>query len=80
MLAAGEIKLERRAGSFVIRYFDHTFPVAPESLAMLLTKAADRAASAQLGFIADSLAVLPGAIDSDWASRSVWRGSDHPSC
>src|SRR5579883_449309 len=31
ILAAGELKLERNAGSFVIRYFELTFPVAPES-------------------------------------------------
>jgi (1->4)-alpha-D-glucan 1-alpha-D-glucosylmutase len=68
VLAAGDLKLERRAGSFVIRYYEHTFPVSPESLAPLLAKAAERAGSAQLGFLADSLAHLPGAADSDWAS------------
>jgi len=67
ILAAGELKLERNAGSFVIRYFEHTFPVAPESISTLLAKAAERADSAELGFLADSLACLPGALESDWA-------------
>lgn len=68
VLAAGDLKLERREGSFVICYHEHTFPVAPESLAPLLAKAADRAGSTQLAFLADSLAHLPGPVDSDWSA------------
>jgi len=68
VLAAGDLKLERRDGSFVVRYQQHIFPLAPESLAPLLEKAAERSGSMELGFLADSLAVLPGPIDSDWAA------------
>jgi (1->4)-alpha-D-glucan 1-alpha-D-glucosylmutase len=66
VLAAGDLKLERRGGSFVIRYFENIFPVSPESLAPLLAKATEQAGSTQLGFLADSLAHLPGPPDSDW--------------
>lgn len=65
VLAAGEITLERRDGSFMVRYQDHTFPVAPESAAGLLAEAARRCGCAELGFLSDSLARLPKT--ADWA-------------
>ena len=68
VLAAGELILERRQGAFVIRYHEHTFPIAPESTAGILGKAADRCSCRELGFLADSLAHLPGAAESDWGS------------
>jgi (1->4)-alpha-D-glucan 1-alpha-D-glucosylmutase len=68
VLAAGELKLERTGGSFVIRYYEHTFPVAPESIGPLLARAADRLHSSELGFLADSLARLPVTVESDWSS------------
>ncbi|HLH39800.1 MAG TPA: malto-oligosyltrehalose synthase [Bryobacteraceae bacterium] len=68
VLAAGDLKLERRQGSFVIRYYEHVFPVSPESMSALLASAADRAGSTQLAFLADALAHLPGPVDSDWHS------------
>ena len=68
VLAAGELKLERDRGAFVVRYFDRVFPVAPESIAPLLAHAADRSGSTELGFLADSLARLPATIESDWPS------------
>jgi (1->4)-alpha-D-glucan 1-alpha-D-glucosylmutase len=68
VLAAGQLKLERNAGAFVIRYFEHTFPVAPESMAGFIAKAADRCHSAELGFLGDSLARLPETIESDYSS------------
>src|SRR6185312_14625144 len=58
ILASGEIALEYRHGRFVVRYHEHQFPLAPESLAGLLSKAADRAASTHLGFLADALVRL----------------------
>ena len=66
VLAAGELKLERGGGSFVIRYFEHAFPVAPESMSALLEKAAHQSGSAELGFLADSLARLATPVDSKW--------------
>jgi (1->4)-alpha-D-glucan 1-alpha-D-glucosylmutase len=66
VLAAGEIALARLGGSFVIRYRDHCFPVAPESMGELLGKAAEQSGSDQLGFFADSLGRLSRAHEADW--------------
>ena len=66
MLAAGEIALTRHGGSFVIRHRDHSFPVAPESMAELLGKATEQSGCSQLGFLADSLARLSGPQEEDW--------------
>src|SRR5579885_2051681 len=49
VLAAGELKLERTGGGFVIRYYEHAFPVAPESIAPILARAAVRSGSNELG-------------------------------
>src|SRR5581483_11298940 len=68
IIDAGELKLERNGGAFAIRYFEHSFPVAPESAAPLLATAALRSGSPDLGFFADSLARLPATIESDWQS------------
>jgi len=54
VLAAGELKLERQGGSFLIRYQEHSFPVAPEAMAGILAKAADRRSSRELGFASQS--------------------------
>ncbi len=59
VVEAREIVLERREGSFLVRYYDHVFPVAPRSLAGLIARAAARSGSDDLAFIADSLEVLP---------------------
>src|SRR5579883_2328692 len=67
VLASGELTLARDGGAFLVRYYERRFPVAPESISTLLAKAAERADSAELGFLADSLACLPGALESDWA-------------
>ena len=58
VLAAGEISLVRQDGRFIVRYHEHTFPVAPESIAAVLGKAADDQHSGELGFLADSFARL----------------------
>jgi (1->4)-alpha-D-glucan 1-alpha-D-glucosylmutase len=65
VLAAGKLNLERQNGHFVFRYYEHTFPVAPESIAELLGRAATRSGSKELGFLADSLGRLhdPTAVD-----------------
>lgn len=59
VLEAGQIKLFRDGADFIFRYMDRTFPVAPRSLDMILEKAAKRAESDELAFIADSLNALP---------------------
>ena len=68
VLAAGEIRLERQEGHFLFRYRDQTFPAAPESLAGLLSRAADREPSSELGFLADALARLRQSPDKEYSS------------
>jgi (1->4)-alpha-D-glucan 1-alpha-D-glucosylmutase len=59
VLAAGEIKIERAAEGFGVRYFDHSLPIAPRSLPKVLRLAAVQLQDDTLSFIADSLARLP---------------------
>jgi (1->4)-alpha-D-glucan 1-alpha-D-glucosylmutase len=67
-LESGEIRLDREGGNFVIRYYDHKFPVAPRSLDTLLNDASERCGCDELGFIADSLFRLPLATATDRVS------------
>lgn len=60
VLNRGEIQIERTRGDFSIRYFDHELPLAPESIAPMLSVAAARAGSDYLAFLADALERLPG--------------------
>jgi len=66
VIAASEICLERRGGSFVIRYFEHVFPAAPESVSDVLAEAAAGCGNAELGFLADALARLSRPGEADW--------------
>jgi (1->4)-alpha-D-glucan 1-alpha-D-glucosylmutase len=68
VLEAGEIRLERTAGAFTVRYHDHAFPLAPRTLDNLLASAADRCRSPILAFIADSFGRLPLSTVTDRAS------------
>src|SRR5579883_1115531 len=69
VIEAGKLKLERCGGGFVLRYNEHAYPVAPESVADVLKDAAERADSRQLGFLADALARLPeAAADAGWTA------------
>jgi (1->4)-alpha-D-glucan 1-alpha-D-glucosylmutase len=63
ILSAGEIDVEQVGEQFCARYAEHRFPLAPESLALLLSKAADRAMNDTLNLIADSFSRLPASID-----------------
>lgn len=49
-----EFELKHNAGSFSLKYHEHSFPVAPRSLANLLEQAADRINSSRLAFIGNS--------------------------
>ncbi len=69
ILSSGQIRLEYSEGHFIVRYHEHTFPMAPESLAGLLAKAADRAGSTHLGFLADALVRLQQTGETTWNSR-----------
>ena len=64
-LEAGEIRLAREGGSFVVRYKDHALPVAPRSLDTLLAQAAERCGSDDLAFLADAFGQLPHAARTD---------------
>jgi (1->4)-alpha-D-glucan 1-alpha-D-glucosylmutase len=65
VLDAGEIHVEREGGSFVVRYFEHRFPLAPRSWDVVLHDAAERAGSDVLGFFADACANLPASWRTD---------------
>ncbi|MDP9387878.1 MAG: malto-oligosyltrehalose synthase [Actinomycetota bacterium] len=65
VLEAGELRLVRDGGSFVVRYYDHLFPVAPRSLDRLLSAAAERCGSAELESVAAALGRLPPATATD---------------
>ena len=74
-LEAGHLKLKHSAGSFVVRYFDHEVPIAPQSLDTLVAEAAHRlpvrtdpAVRAALVSIAAGLGSLPPCSATDRAS------------
>jgi (1->4)-alpha-D-glucan 1-alpha-D-glucosylmutase len=67
VIEAKKLKLERGRGSFLLRYYDHTFPVAPESMAPLLQDVAGRTGSQELGFLGDALARLAIPPESEWS-------------
>jgi (1->4)-alpha-D-glucan 1-alpha-D-glucosylmutase len=59
VLEAGEIRLHRHGGSFVVRYHEQAWPVAPRSTDALLAAAAERAGSEELAYLAESFGRLP---------------------
>jgi (1->4)-alpha-D-glucan 1-alpha-D-glucosylmutase len=65
VLTSGKITLQRSGVSFQIRYGENLFPVAPRSLFMLLSKAAEFAKSDTLNFIAESFLRLPSPESTD---------------
>jgi (1->4)-alpha-D-glucan 1-alpha-D-glucosylmutase len=65
ILSAGQIKVERTGVSFRVRSADNLFPVAPRSLSIVLTKAAEFAKNDTLNFIADSFLRLPSPESTD---------------
>ncbi len=65
VLAAGEIQLEFKNDRFKVHYADHSLPLSPRSVAMVLAKTASTAHDDALGFFADSLARLPSPDSSD---------------
>ena len=65
ILEAGELRLERGGAGFVVRYFDHVFPLSPRSLVVLLRPVVDGRAESELGFVVDALERLPTAHGSE---------------
>ncbi|MEA2844387.1 MAG: (1-_4)-alpha-D-glucan 1-alpha-D-glucosylmutase [Actinomycetota bacterium] len=68
VLEAGDLRLERQGGSFVVRYYDHVVPVSPRSLDELLATAAVDADSDELASLATHHGRLPPASATDDAS------------
>ena len=73
-LDAGQLKLERRAGRFVIRYYDTVLPVGPRSYARILLArledlnralGAEHTAAVELKSILSVLATLPVRTETD---------------
>jgi (1->4)-alpha-D-glucan 1-alpha-D-glucosylmutase len=69
VLEAGELRLEREGGVFVVRYFDHAAPISPRTLEGLLLRAAGDCGSDELATLATALGRLPPATATD--RRSV---------
>ena len=77
VLEAGELRISRQGGSFIVTYYDHEAPLSPRTLDDLLASAADSVApvlaastgddtgSAELKKIAAELGNLPHAILTD---------------
>ncbi|MGH9155499.1 MAG: malto-oligosyltrehalose synthase [Acidimicrobiales bacterium] len=59
VLEAGELRLARERGSFVVRYHDHVAPLAPPTMDGVLAAAAQRCASDELESLATALGRLP---------------------
>jgi (1->4)-alpha-D-glucan 1-alpha-D-glucosylmutase len=70
VLEAGELSLERKGGSFLVRYHDHELPISPRSLDTLLAAAADKTASEELAEVAACHGRLPHSRLSDSAAVS----------
>jgi (1->4)-alpha-D-glucan 1-alpha-D-glucosylmutase len=69
VLEAGELKIEREGGKFVVRYHEHVYPLAPDSISALLARAAEGADDDDLAFLADTLSRLPRPTWTDRASK-----------
>lgn len=61
----GDLQLRREGGNFTVQYYEHTSPLAPESLCPLLTTAGQRVGCDELLFLADALGSLPAGIDGE---------------
>ncbi|TVQ38107.1 MAG: malto-oligosyltrehalose synthase [Spirochaetaceae bacterium] len=68
IVEARQIRLERNGGGFVLRYFDHVFPVDPRSLSPIIARAGERCGSPDLEFVASALDYLPLPTATDRAS------------
>lgn len=71
VLSAGQIRVEQKCEEFRVAYFDNILPVAPRSLALPLTRAAELAHNDTLSFVADSLARLPAPDTADRANIAL---------
>jgi (1->4)-alpha-D-glucan 1-alpha-D-glucosylmutase len=70
VIEAGEALLRRDGHRFVIVYHERIFPVAPRSLSAVLARAAARAESDELAYLADAFARLPEAVEPETVRRA----------
>ncbi|MCU1483725.1 MAG: malto-oligosyltrehalose synthase [Actinomycetia bacterium] len=61
VLEAGELAVERRGGAFVLRYFEHGYPIAPRTYDLVLGLAAVATDDDDLAFLAGAFGDLPHA-------------------
>lgn len=59
VLERGELQVARAGGSFVVRYHEHELPLSPKTVDEIVSRAARRAASAELAEVAEGLGALP---------------------
>ena len=59
VLEAGELKIRRAGGKFVVAYHEHEYPLAPDSMSGLLSRASETCDCEELAFLADTLSRLP---------------------
>jgi (1->4)-alpha-D-glucan 1-alpha-D-glucosylmutase len=69
VLEAGELKVEREGGKFAVRYHEHVYPLAPDSMSALLASAAESCGNEDLAFLADTLSRLPRPTWTDRGSK-----------
>jgi (1->4)-alpha-D-glucan 1-alpha-D-glucosylmutase len=68
VLEAGDLEVERRNASFVVRYHDQEAPISPRSLDDLLCRAADKTGCEELRALALAFGRLPHALLTNPAS------------
>jgi (1->4)-alpha-D-glucan 1-alpha-D-glucosylmutase len=68
VLEAGDLRLVREGGSFVVRYHEHAAPVSPRTVDLLLGGAAARCGSDELATLAGALGRLPPPTATDRSS------------
>jgi (1->4)-alpha-D-glucan 1-alpha-D-glucosylmutase len=61
VIEAGDLRIERRGGTFVVVYLEHCWPVAPPTYDAVLHPAAARSGSERLDFLGRSFHALPRA-------------------
>lgn len=61
----GDLQIRREGSTFIVQYFEHASPLAPESLRPMLSTAGKRIGCDLLLFLADALGRLPTDVEPD---------------
>jgi (1->4)-alpha-D-glucan 1-alpha-D-glucosylmutase len=69
VLEDGQLALERHGGAFVVRYHEHVWPAAPDTMDGVLARAAAATGSDELDWLADTLRAVPPPSDAAAARR-----------